>query len=276
MRDKDGKAFSDASLLLAEDDPTNADIAARTLRKLGCRVEVASDGLAAARMWEEGDFDLILMDCEMAEVDGFEASRRIRERERHSHRHHTPIVALSAHAPAEIRERCLAAGMDDVLAKPFRETMLKDMLRYWIAGEPHSRHAAFDEVPAARTAVAVDRSVLDNVSAFQGGSGQALLKNVVARFADTASTQLGLLRKNHVEGETEEVRRIAHTLKSSSAALGAQCVSRRCAEIEMRASRGELAPLSGFLSDLEEELSVAVSNLRKIVGEREELNRAAG
>ena len=276
MRDKDGKAFSDASLLLAEDDPTNADIAARTLRKLGCRVEVASDGLAAARMWEEGDFDLILMDCEMAEVDGFEASRRIRERERHSHRHHTPIVALSAHAPAEIRERCLAAGMDDVLAKPFREAMLKDMLRYWIAGEPHSRRAAFDEVPAARTAVAVDRSVLDNVSAFQGGSGQALLKNVVARFADTASTQLGLLRKNHVEGETEEVRRIAHTLKSSSAALGAQCVSRRCAEIEMRASRGELAPLSDFLSDLEEELSVAVSNLRKIVGEREELNRAAG
>src|ERR1700684_4456747 len=101
MRGKDGKAFFDASLLLAEDDPLNADIASRTLRKRGGRVVVASDGLAAARMWEEGDFDLILMDCEMAEMDGFEASRRIRAREKQSNRRHTPLVALTAHAPAE-------------------------------------------------------------------------------------------------------------------------------------------------------------------------------
>ena len=86
MRGKDGKAFFGASILLAEDDPLNADIASRTLRKMGCRVAVASDGLAAARMWEDGDFDLILMDCEMAEMDGFEASRRIREREKQSNR----------------------------------------------------------------------------------------------------------------------------------------------------------------------------------------------
>src|ERR1700744_4603289 len=101
MREGYGKAFSDASLLLAEDDPTNADIASRTLRKLGCRVEVASDGLAAAQMREEGDFDLIRMVCEMAERDGFKSGRRIREREKQSNRQHTPIVALSAHAPAE-------------------------------------------------------------------------------------------------------------------------------------------------------------------------------
>lgn len=134
MREKDAKAFFDASLLLAEDDPLNADIASRTLRKMGCRVEVVSDGLAAARVWEKGAFDLILMDCEMAHMDGFEASRRIREMEKQSNRAHTPIVALSAHAPAEIRERCLASGMDDVMAKPFREAMLKDKLDAWLAG----------------------------------------------------------------------------------------------------------------------------------------------
>jgi len=276
MRGKDGKPFFDASLLLAEDDPLNADIASRTLTRMGCRVSVASDGLAAARMWEEGDFDLILMDCEMAEMDGFEASRHIREREKISNREHTPIVALSAHAPTEIRERCLAAGMDDVLAKPFREAVLKDMLRCWIAGEATPSPEKPAPEIATDPALAVDRRVLDSISAFQGGSGQALLKNVVTRFADTARTQLGMLRINHSEGKTEEVRRIAHTLKSSSAALGANCVSRCCAEIETRAGRGELAPLPSFLSALEQEVAAAVSHLRRIVGEGEELNRAAG
>jgi CheY-like chemotaxis protein len=275
MRGKDGKALFDASLLLAEDDPLNADIASRTLTRMGCRDSVASDGLAAARMWEEGDFDLILMDCEMAEMDGFAASRHIREREKLSNRQHTPIVALSAHAPTEIRARCLAAGMDDVLAKPFREALLKDMLRCWIAGEtaPSSEPA---QESVTDPAVAVDRRVLDSISAFQGGSGQALLKNVVTRFADTARTQVGMLRINHTEGKTDEVRRIAHTLKSSSAALGANCVSRCCAEIETRAGRGDLAPLPSFLSALEQEVAAAVSHLRQIVGEGEEPNRAAG
>jgi two-component system sensor histidine kinase/response regulator len=277
MRKEYGKTLSDASLLLAEDDPTNADIASRTLRKLGCRVEVASDGLVAAQMWEEGDFDLILMDCEMAEMDGFEASRRIREREKQSNRQHTPIVALSAHAPAEIRERCLAAGMDDVLAKPFREALLRDMLRSFIAGENPSPRQELrqDTALEADPTMPVDRSVLDGVSAFQGVNGQILLKNVVMRFADTARAQLGSLHKSHSDGASEDVRRIAHTLKSSSAALGAKCVSRCCAEIEARASRGELAPLPAFLSALEKELSAAVGQLRQIAGEHGELHRAA-
>jgi two-component system sensor histidine kinase/response regulator len=276
MREGYGKAFSDASLLLAEDDPTNADIASRTLRKLGCRVEVASDGLVAAQMWEEGDFDLILMDCEMAEMDGFEASRRIREREKQSNRQHTPIVALSAHAPAEIRERCLAAGMDDVLAKPFREALLKDMLRSFIAGESVPSRQEQEPALEADPTMPVDRAVLDGISAFQGGNGRLLFKNIVTRFADTARTQLGSLHKSHSDGASEDVRRIAHTLKSSSAALGAKCVSRCCAEIEARASRGELAPLPAFLSALERELSAAVGQLQQIAGEHEELHRAAG
>jgi len=275
MQDKDGKAFSDASLLLAEDDLLNADIACRILRKLGCHIEVASDGFMATRMWEEGDFDLILMDCEMAEMDGFDASRKIREREKEAGRRHTPIVALSAHAPAEIRERCLAAGMDDVLAKPFREALLRDTLQAWIGGEKPVR-AAVDEQPVRLAAVSVDRRVLDSITAFQGSSGQLLLKSIVGRFADAAHTQLGLLRKNHTEGETEEVRRIAHTLKSSSAALGANCVSQCCAEIEKQASKGETAPLPAALSALEQELSAALRNLREIVGEREELHRVHG
>jgi CheY-like chemotaxis protein len=212
----------------------------------------------------------------MAEMDGFEASRRIREREKQANRKHTPIVALSAHAPAEIRERCIAAGMDDVLAKPFREALLRDTLHSLIVGGNPPLQEDAEQASEADPTMPVDRSVLDGVSAFQGANGQLLLRNIVARFADTARTQLSLLRKSQSDGASEDVRRIAHTLKSSSAALGAKCVSRCCAEIELRASRGELAPLPAFLSALEEELSAAVGQLWEIAGEREELHRAAG
>lgn len=276
MRSRDGKAFLGASLLLAEDDPLNADIAARTLQKMGCRVIIAPDGLGAVAAWDQGEFDLILMDCEMAEMDGFEASRQIRAHETHANKRRTPIVALSAHAPADIKERCLAAGMDDVMAKPFREPLLRDMLSRWIEGKEQAAEAGITVcAPQPGAVPSFDRSVLDDISAFQGGTGRILLKSVVTRFADTARVQLSLLHKNHAEGETEEVRRIAHTLKSSSAALGAKGVSQCCAEIEMRAGRGELAPLSASLSLLEKELSVAVGHLREIVGERE-LSHAAG
>jgi len=268
MRDKDKKTLFSASLLLAEDDPLNADIATRTLQRMGCQVRVASDGLSAARLFEDNSFDLVLMDCEMPEMDGFEAARRIRGLE--AGRRHTPIVALTAHAPAEVREKCLAAGMDDVLAKPFKEAQLAHALHRWIGrpGEaPRAAEPPASAVPAS--GLSVDRLVLENISAFQGRDGALLLKNVVTRFADTARTQLRLLRKKHAEGETQEILRIAHTLKSSSAALGAHCVSKCCAEIEARASRGELGPVPGFLATLEKELSAAVKMLGEIVGEQE-------
>ncbi len=267
MRDKDKKALFSASLLLAEDDPLNADIAARTLQKMGCRVRVASDGLSVARLFEEGSFDLILMDCEMPEMDGFGATRQIRGVEAGSR--HTPIVALTAHAPAEVREKCLAAGMDDVLAKPFKEAQLTHALHRWIGLPDEAVLPAGPLAPIHASGVSVDRRVLENVSAFQGRDGALLLKNVVTRFADTARTQLSLLHKKHAEGETQEVLRIAHTLKSSSAVLGAHCVSKCCAEIEARASRGELGPVPGALMTLEKELLAALKMLAEIAGERE-------
>jgi CheY-like chemotaxis protein/HPt (histidine-containing phosphotransfer) domain-containing protein len=267
MRDKDKKALFSTSLLLAEDDPLNADSAVRTLQKMGCRVQVASDGLSATQLFEENAFDLVLMDCEMPEMDGFDATRRIRGVEAGSR--HTPIVALTAHTPAEVREKCLAAGMDDVLAKPFKEAQLAHALHRWIGLPGEAAPPAESPAPAVALHVSVDRLVLDNVSAFQGRDGALLLKNVVIRFADTARAQLSLLRKKYAEGETQEVLRIAHTLKSSSAALGAHCVSKCCAEIETRASRGELGPVPAFLATLEKELSAAVKVLAEIAVERE-------
>jgi CheY-like chemotaxis protein len=104
------------------------------LEDAGCDVEVAADGREAVERWARGDIDLVFMDCQMPTVDGFQATREIRERE--SGRRRVPIVALTANSMVGDRERCLAAGMDDYLAKPFVSADLVAVLGRWVHPEP--------------------------------------------------------------------------------------------------------------------------------------------
>ncbi len=115
-------------ILLAEDDRTSQFIASLMIRKLGFECKTVSSGADAITTWEEGDFDLILMDCQMPGVDGYEATRRIRAIEAATNRSHIPIVALTAHAMRGDREKCLAAGMDAYLTKPVTIHALQDAL----------------------------------------------------------------------------------------------------------------------------------------------------
>ncbi len=118
-----------ARILLVEDNPVNQLVANGMLAKLGCQVELATQGVEALARLEEQAFDLVLMDCNMPVMDGYEATRRIRERGRWPG---LPIVALTANAMPEERERCLAAGMDDYLAKPFRREDLLAVVDRWV------------------------------------------------------------------------------------------------------------------------------------------------
>ena len=113
-------------MLLVEDNIVNQKVAAALLGKLGCRVDVAANGREALDMAALLPYDLIFMDCQMPEMDGYQATGEIRRREGPAR--HTPIIALTAGAMAEDRERCLRAGMDDYLSKPFRAAQLREML----------------------------------------------------------------------------------------------------------------------------------------------------
>jgi two-component system sensor histidine kinase/response regulator len=127
-------------ILLAEDNPVNQKVACRILEKFGYRVEVAADGQAAYAAWETGRFDLILMDCQMPVMDGYETTRRIRAQESGSR---IPIIALTAHAMKGADNECIAAGMDDYLSKPIDRDQLHAALARWLqGGAPTTQQAA--------------------------------------------------------------------------------------------------------------------------------------
>ena len=197
-----GTTFFDASLLLAEDDPLNADIASRTLKKMGCRVAVAPDGLAAARMWEEGDFDLILMDCEMAEMDGFEASRRIRERERQANR--------ITHADRGAERACARRDQGALPGRGHGRCAGQAVPRSAAQGHaalPGLREEIRPLQEESESEASRNRRARSRADRQRAGQGQRVpgwkrtgscLKISVARFADTARTQLTLLRKSQI------------------------------------------------------------------------------
>ncbi len=125
-----GPAFAGHRILLVEDEPVNRMVAVKLLEKLGCRVEVAENGRQALERFAPGSFDMVLMDCQMPEVDGYEATRRLRRRE--GGRKPTPIVAVTAHAMRGDRKKCLAAGMNDYISKPYRQHDLVAILEKWL------------------------------------------------------------------------------------------------------------------------------------------------
>jgi len=127
-------------VLVVEDDPTNQRVAVSMLEDLGCRVDLAADGEEGIRKWSEQSYDLVFMDCYMPVLDGFAATRAIREREGVAR--HTPIVAMTASTMPDDRDLCAAAGMDEHISKPVSKQVLADTIRRWTTGTPESGGAA--------------------------------------------------------------------------------------------------------------------------------------
>src|SRR3989442_2377012 len=153
-------AGSRGNILLVEDNLINQQVALGILQIQGYSIMVVNNGREALDAHAQGAFDLILMDCHMPEMDGFEATREIRGRERSSIGKHVPIIALTANAMAQDREECLSTGMDDHLSKPFSMQTMQDMLDRWMPQAASTKSAAAPELAArgpAKAAAALDR-----------------------------------------------------------------------------------------------------------------------
>jgi len=220
-------------ILVAEDNPVNQQVAAAMLDALGHHVVVVADGREAVAAVDDGGFDLCLMDCQMPEMDGFEATAAIRDGETEGV--HLPIVALTAHAVAGDRDRCLAAGMDDYLSKPFTERGLAAMVVRWLdpAGTDDPTTAMRPETTDEREGWSlIDRTALAPIRTLEANGRPGLLAKVVGLYLDDAPQRLAALREGIDQGNAETVRKAAHALKSGSANVGAATLARLCRELE--------------------------------------------
>ena len=241
--------FTGRRILVADDNPVNQQVAQRMLEKLGCRVDIAADGRQTLAMHEVHPYDLILMDCQMPVMDGREATARLRMLEGATKR--TPVVALTASATQQERVRCLAAGMDDFLAKPVRPRALAAILSKWLA-------------QAASKPVAEESDCKDEL--------EQMCEIFGANFAELASlyqadspTRITKLRAAGSAGDSATVARIAHALSGSSASIGATGLSALCKKLEQRAKTGALENIEQRLAVIETEYSRICSRMQSLI-----------
>jgi CheY-like chemotaxis protein/HPt (histidine-containing phosphotransfer) domain-containing protein len=250
----DGKqARSALRILLAEDNAMNQKVALRLLEQLGYRADVATNGLEAIEALERQPYDVVLMDVQMPELDGLDATRRICEQWPEERRPH--IIAMTANALPEDREACFAAGMNDYVAKPIRVEEL-------VAALKRAKPLSNGDGPPAPEYVTLDDGALKNLRDL---GGDEFLSEVIDAFLADAPELVATLRRSLDDGNAEELRRGAHTLKSNGATLGAEGFAELCRTLEQRAKAGELEGASELVERIEEEyrpLEEALSALR--------------
>jgi len=244
-------------ILLAEDNPVNQKVARGTLEKLGYQVLVAGNGAEAVAAWQDGAYDLILMDCQMPVMDGYSATREIRRRE--AGRAHTPIVALTADAMKGAEQGCRDAGMDDYLTKPLdRGRLVAVLTRFAPAAAPAPAAAAEAEAAATPRRPPVD---WDGFLAATDGD-QDFARELIDLFIASGDAALGEIRAALGRGDLAEVGRAAHTLKGASANMRATGTTTVAAELEVAARAGEAARAATLEAELRAEATAAIEFLR--------------
>ncbi len=260
-------------VLVAEDNRTNQMVAAGMLALNDCACVFAADGAQAVRAAQRERFDLILMDCSMPEMDGYEATAHIRLAELASGRR-TPLLAMTANTQSGDAEKCLAAGMDDYLAKPITLVELRQKLEKWLpAGDsgsdsPETTATAAGSAPATALpsvasistsgACPVNRAVFDKVREILGDS----LVQAIQPYLEDAPRCIDTLQQALGRGDLASAGEAAHTLKGASANLGAETLAQLAQQVESYAAQGESEPIAALLAPLSAHYAVLASFLK--------------
>ncbi|MCB1877254.1 MAG: response regulator [Chromatiales bacterium] len=236
----------DLRLLVAEDNHVNQRVLASVLDRLGIAFDIANDGRAALDNWRASKYDLILMDCQMPVMDGIEATRSIRAEESDQR---IPIIALTANAFGQDRKRCLEAGMDDFVSKPFSAETLIAVLQRWLSDQGS---AAADEALSPQL-LEISSPVIDNQTFREL---REILEEEFDELVDTFVTEtdglIGEVEKG-LAGDMDELRRAAHSIKSASANLGATTLSDLAKSVELAAADGSLSARGELIAPLRSE-----------------------
>jgi CheY-like chemotaxis protein/HPt (histidine-containing phosphotransfer) domain-containing protein len=282
-----------ARVLLVEDNPINAEVATGMLDRIGCKAELATNGREAIRLCSERHFDIVLMDCQMPIMDGFEATQQLRRLEAErtpgalgNREIRLPIIALTANVMDGDRERCMSIGFDDYLPKPFRTHELQAMLRRWVkldtgAGTGAGQQATdcLDENSLASRVYslsesdtglrnAVDVATLRQLNEISArGSSEPLASRATRLFLKKGPEIISHMRSGFSSQNAAEIRISAHTLKSSSASLGAFELSRLAKELEALGRVDSIEATAPLIADIEAEYEKVRRELDAFIAE---------
>jgi PAS domain S-box-containing protein len=263
----------DARILLAEDNPVNREVAVCMLEQLGCHVVAVEHGREAVTKMESSRFDVVLMDCQMPEMDGFAATRVIREGEQRTGSR-VPIIALTAQNIDNHRERCLAAGMDDYMSKPFTQVQLGEIVQRWIRRPGDTTSLSSDQsktVQAESAQSSSDRmeqraprqpvlapfdmplvdQVLAPIRALRRPGRPDPVAQILTSFLDSSATYIGAIHQAMSYQDALALFHAAHALKSSSAMIGAMRLSGILKDIESMGRQGNVPGVQTRMAELD-------------------------
>jgi CheY-like chemotaxis protein len=268
-------AGSGRLILVAEDNETNRDVVKEQLRLLGYAAELAADGVQALKMWRNGRYALLLTDCHMPQMDGFELTEAIRATEMAGQ--HLPIIAITANAMQGEAQRCRERGMDDYLSKPLRLSELGPMLTRWMPQSATPPEALDGPQAAAAPSAALspppdkaDGLQLEDYPVWKSdtltelvGDNPAMHKRLLDKFLLNAREQVAAMATACATGDTQTAAGVAHTLKSAARSVGALRLGELCQAMETTGHRGDVpacSALAGQLPALLEAAALAINN----------------
>ncbi len=259
-----------ARVLVAEDNMANQKVAVRLLEKLGCRVDVAATGAEAVLLLRLLSYDIVFMDCQMPEMNGYEATREIRRQKGLNRK--VPIVAMTANAMAGDREECLAAGMDDYIAKPIELDQIVEILQRWARPssdtDRNKTSPTRSSLPAVTvskpppTQPAINAEAIDRLRELSDGN-QNFLKDLFGMYHSDTTQRLASLRTAASAGDAGGLRRAAHAIKGSSLNVGALTLADLCQQVELLADSGVRDAVAGLVSQIEQEFERVKSELNQ-------------
>ena len=242
-----------ARVLVVDDNPVNQRVAVRMLEKMGHIVDVADNGIGALAALARVKYDAVLMDCQMPEMDGFEATREIRRREGSDR--HTIIIAMTAGAMAGDQDKCLAAGMDAYLSKPVMADKLASLIMLWCDPDAHPAQSTSRDDTSGGL---LDQSYVTGLREL----GTDEFDKIVRLFLKDGQTRIDGLRAAQTTGDTSAMVKLAHSLKGSASSFGAGTLAARCGELQARARAADAAEDARMIDSVDAEFVLASAALR--------------
>ncbi len=248
-------------ILVVDDNEMNLRVASGMLKLLSCEVHTAASGKGALNMAREMPFDLVFMDCEMPEMDGFEATSRLKQMGIDHDGRKTPVVAMTANAVAGDRERCLLADFDDYLPKPITIRTIKDMLLKWNLSAVGVSQASAEGTWSGSGLLVVNEQVLDQMRDLVSEQDPDFFVELMRNFREESVQRLQEIKQQIRSKDSEAIRQALHSLKGTAGLVGAQRLEKSCEDALVDARAGILVDMPMYCDSLSHELDQVLENL---------------